>query len=322
MTDQGGPPEGSRRPEMVSIVMVVRNAMRYLRLSLPTLLDQEVDLPVEIVVIDSSSSDGSPEYVRALAQSDPRLRLLVIDPSEFHYARTRNKGADIAKGRFIVYVNGDCVPIGTGFLSDLVRPLRANGAVAATYGRQVPGQGAGLVSRIRMSFNYGEVPAVKSIADGPKDAKNLYFFSAAACALDSHCFGDVIFDEAIPVYEDMALAKRIITDGGRIAYVPQAVAVHSHEYSPLQLMRRYYDSGVIMTRINAWSDDSSPTRSLRAYIRHAAGHIGWSPLGWSQFLTYLAASGVGYALGLRSAWLPAFARRFMSLYGTAGPPRE
>ena len=41
-----------------------------------SLLQLETDHPLEILVVDDDSRDGTPDLVRALARQDPRIRII------------------------------------------------------------------------------------------------------------------------------------------------------------------------------------------------------------------------------------------------------
>src|SRR5690606_16982827 len=52
------------------------------------------------------------------------------------------------------------------------------------------------------------------------------------------------FPERSIVSEDMYFAAKAALAGYKIAYVPEATARHSHNYTPAQEFRRYFDIGV------------------------------------------------------------------------------
>lgn len=52
-----------------------------------------------------------------------------------------------------------------------------------------------------------------------------------------------MFPEDIRANEDMLIAAKLILTGFRIAYVPDARVIHSHNYSLLKQFRRYYNIG-------------------------------------------------------------------------------
>ncbi len=76
------PPDGSG----VSFVMPVLNERGYLERAVQTVLAQQVDGPVELVLALGPSTDGTTELARALADREPRITLV------------HNPGADIPIG--------------------------------------------------------------------------------------------------------------------------------------------------------------------------------------------------------------------------------
>ena len=147
----------------VSVVIPVKDGRRYLKESLPTLLHQDAPWNLEVILIDSGSTDGTVAFVRALANSDSRLTMLRIEPGQFHHARTRNFGASRATGRYVVFLNGDAVPQGADWLTELVGPIASGDprGPVASYGRQVARADADILSLCRMAYNYGRTPAQK-----------------------------------------------------------------------------------------------------------------------------------------------------------------
>jgi rhamnosyltransferase len=52
-----------------------------------------------------------------------------------------------------------------------------------------------------------------------------------------------MFPDDVRANEDMLIAAKFIRGGYEVAYVPEAMVVHSHNLSLLKLFRRYYDIG-------------------------------------------------------------------------------
>ena len=59
------------------------------------------------------------------------------------------------------------------------------------------------------------------------------------------------FPEKTILNEDMIVAARLINKGYKVAYVPEAVVIHSHNYSLVQQLKRYFDIGVSLKE-NKW----------------------------------------------------------------------
>jgi rhamnosyltransferase len=304
----------------ISVVMLVKNELRHLERSLPLTLAQEVDAAVDITVIDSGSTDGSVELVSRLAADDGRLRLVQIEPAAFHHARTRNLGAELTTGRYLVYLGGDAIPADRAWLGRLVGPVKDEELtdVVASYGRQVPRPGAGVANICRMTTNYGPESRVKRMTAG-LTSKELYFFSSVACCIDRSALEAPLFDADFPVNEDVTLSRRIIDSGRAIAYVADAVVEHSHEYSSGRVLRRYFDHAVVYERLGILGGDlgdvsGGDARRMLAVSRRVLR--GRGPVDYLRVGTFLAVAYAGLQLGRHRSRLPRRVRRALTVYGT------
>ena len=305
---------------VVSIVIVSKDGLQYLRQSFPVILSQSTNLPYEILLIDSGSTDGSVAFVERCAATDARIRLIQIPSQEFHHARTRNLGAELAKGRYVAFLGGDAVPVDSGWLAGLLEPLRGGDdpLVVATYARQVPRAGANVVAVCRTGYNYGATALLQG-RDLAMSQKERYHFSTVSCCLDTVRVVPPLFDPTYPVGEDIALSRRIIDAGSRIAYVPESIVAHSHDYSGWDLMRRYYDNAVIHQRLSIFApiDTSLGGDGMRYWVssmsvlrRRSFGDL-------ARFVFGFGCSAIGLQMGLYSRWLPSTVRRALSVYWTA-----
>lgn len=121
---------------LVSVVVAAYNSMPYLAETLRSLIEQPYR-PLEIVVVDDGSSDGTPDYVvwarRWLARSDVDL-LLLANPTNQGVGHARNTGLRAATGDLITVFDHDDVMLPTG-IAHRVRRLQQVGA-EAVYARR------------------------------------------------------------------------------------------------------------------------------------------------------------------------------------------
>jgi GT2 family glycosyltransferase len=87
----------------VSVVIVSWNAKHYLARCLGTLSERACRYPMEVLVVDNCSTDGSPEFVET---SFPKA-LLIRNTSNLGFAKANNIGIRKASGKFICLVNSD-----------------------------------------------------------------------------------------------------------------------------------------------------------------------------------------------------------------------
>ena len=101
----------------VSIIMKVWNALAHVRLCLKTLL-HNTDGPFELIVIDNGSQPEVVEFLRGVADGDPRVRL-IENPTNIGPAQANRQGVALARHQLICLIDSD-VLVPHGWLGRLV----------------------------------------------------------------------------------------------------------------------------------------------------------------------------------------------------------
>ena len=117
---------------LVSIILRSYNEAWALRGTLPALQAQEYQ-NWELIVIDSGSTDGSAELIRAAQPA----HFVQITPQEYNPSRVMNRGMRLARSELGIFLNADATPQGRNWLRPLVNALQ-NPRTAACFGRQIP----------------------------------------------------------------------------------------------------------------------------------------------------------------------------------------
>ena len=87
----------------VSIVIVSWNAQAYLRECLESLKDGVYAGPMETIVVDNASADGSAEMVR---QQFPYVKL-ICNAQNLGFAKANNIGIRHCTGEYVALINSD-----------------------------------------------------------------------------------------------------------------------------------------------------------------------------------------------------------------------
>ncbi len=88
-----------------------------------------------------------------------------------------------------------------------------------------------------------------------------FFFSNVFSAIRRKEFEEIGgFPENVIMFEDMLFAAKLIERGYKIAYVPEAKVIHSHDYSLVQQFRRYYQAGVSFKETHGLCVMRDPTK--------------------------------------------------------------
>ena len=94
----------------ISVVVTTFRRPRHLLLVLESLSLQEDAGVFEAIVADDGSDDGTQDVVAAFAATAPFAVRFTTEPHDgFRLARTRNRAARLACGRYLVFLDGDCM---------------------------------------------------------------------------------------------------------------------------------------------------------------------------------------------------------------------
>src|SRR5260370_31767512 len=98
-----------------SILIPAKDEALNIRNCLDSVFSQASDSQFEVIVVDSGSTDGTPEIVEGYP-----VRLYRIPAQEFHHAGTRNYLASLAQGEHLVYLNANAFPTSPHSLTSVV----------------------------------------------------------------------------------------------------------------------------------------------------------------------------------------------------------
>lgn len=232
----------------VSIILPTYNGAN----TLPGLLEslQRQTYPVlELIVVDSSSSDGSIEILKKYAREGLQLRLKQIDLVEFSHSHTRNLAAGLAKGEILVFLVQDAKPADVNWLGNLVSPFK-DSDVACAFSRQEARANANPLIKgdIERCFNSFKSPGLfvtrqnrfEKPDDYAKRPEWFWFNSDVSSAVRSSVFNKIQF-KPVPYAEDQILGKDLIEAGYTKIYVDNSIVIHSHQYSLIQQFKRQFD---------------------------------------------------------------------------------
>lgn len=112
----------------LSIIIPNYNSSKSIGNTLHSLIDQRVPI-YELNVIDDASMDNTLEYEKKCP-----IKIFKILRSEFGHSKTRNLGAKLARGEYLVYITQDAIPANNNWLANLLVNLKKED-VAGAFGR-------------------------------------------------------------------------------------------------------------------------------------------------------------------------------------------
>lgn len=264
------------------------------------------------LVIDSSSTDNTVDYAK-----DYGAQFSVISPKKFNHGGTRNLAVSlIEKTDIVVFLTQDAILAECDSLAKILAYFDDE-SIAAVCGRQLPHLDANPLAKHARLFNYPEASSIKSRADIPSMGIKTAFMSNSFAAYRRDVFDKLGgFPENTILAEDMYMASKMILAGYKVAYCAEAGVFHSHNYTPWEEFRRYFDTGVfhacepwIQEQLGGASGEG--LRFIKSELRYLWQN---APLWIPRALLTSACKLLGYKLGKNYQKLPKSWRPCLSMY--------
>ena len=278
----------------ISIILRSFNEGWALRETLPALQAQDYR-NWELIVIDSGSSDGSVDLIRRAA---PRHFLQIL-PQDYRPGRVLNAGMELARGEVTICLNADATPQNSSWLRPLVAALQ-DPQTAAVFSRQVPRANC----RAVFASDYDRCFGARRGSAGWG-----HFFSMVSSGLRRDIWLRRGFLEAMQYSEDEEYTRWCRGQGFRIAYIPESVVVHSHNYAPRQAYKRSF--GEAWALAGSWrggrQEISLPRSVLLGWLRDAWGDLRYCQRhgrlgGWPGALGIRWQQRLGRLHGFQAGW--------------------
>lgn len=234
----------------VGVVIRTLNESELIATCLRTLQEQRCDHRVDILVIDSGSTDATVQ----IAESHG-IRVIHVPPGDFDYSKALNVGIKELQGELVMILSAHAIPLDDRWV-EIMAASFDDPRVAGVTCRQVPWPNAPWREVQRLERMFGEMKRVYS----QDSAEGLTFSNAASCIRRS------VWQEepfTLSAAEDQEWAERVVSAGWKVVYEPDAAVCHSHHESPRDQARRLID----INRVRA----GNAARSWRRTLREALG---------------------------------------------------
>jgi glycosyltransferase involved in cell wall biosynthesis/SAM-dependent methyltransferase len=318
---------------LVTVAIPVLNGSEYLDEVLAAVRAQEVAAEVELLVVDSGSTDDSLEIAERYG-----ARVHEIPKSEFSHGGTRNLMMELAKGERVAFLTQDATPAHERWLAALLAGFEQAEDVAAVFGPHVAREDASHVIKAEMQrhfANWGSGVSIdvqrldrspKGLAEYRAEPGKLTFLSSVNFMLAREAWERVPF-RPVPYAEDQLLGRELIEADYAKVFQPDAVVLHSHHFPPRQFLRRYFDEYRGLREVLGHREPAKPrhiVRTVRALTREDRQWLERQGVNGADMRRALnfsrrhhSARLVGAALGSRADRLPSWTRRRLSLEGRA-----
>jgi GT2 family glycosyltransferase len=265
----------------VSVVIPTLNAGPEFVYLLRKLRTQTWVRSVEIVVVDSGSTDGTVAAARAAG-----ARVVEILPAQFSHSGARNLGAESASGDYLLFMVQDAYPVGDRWIHGLLSYLLDH-----------QGQGMAAVScteycrddsdmmyecSIATHYDYLGCKAVDRIGEfrgaDHESLRVMGQLSNVSCLIARNRFAQYRFRGAFS--EDLDLGVRLIRDGLRIAMLASVKVIHSHNRTSHYYLKRTFVGVSFLA--DAFADFVLPRCESAAGLIAGVVHVARQLSAWVQ----------------------------------------
>lgn len=265
----------------VSVVIPTLNAGPEFAWLLRKLRSQRGVRAIEIVVVDSGSSDGTVDMARRSGAT-----VVQILPTEFTHSHARNMGAQAATGDYLLFMVQDAFPIGEHWIHAMLRALRdpAHDKLAAVSCSEYSRSDSDLMYDAMIDTHYRFLGCLEHdrigshTGDDHMSLRSQGQLSDVACLIARELFLQYRYrgDYA----EDLDLGIRLIKDDWQVGMLTSVKVVHSHNRPAYYYLKRSFVDVVFL--VGMFDDFTYPPceslPGLVAGIASAAAHVsGWLP---------------------------------------------
>lgn len=197
----------------ISLIIRTYNEEKWIRKCLRRVLDQTID-DIEVILVDNQSTDKTVEKAKNVY---PELTIVKIH--EYYPGLALNMGIRASSTPYFVCLSAHCIPVDEHWLEHLRKNFDEHDDIAGVYGRQVPLESSNPIDKRDLFRTFGPEKRVQT--------KDSFFHNA-----NSMCRRDVWeeypFNEEVTSIEDHIWANKVLTEGYKLVYEPEATVYHHH----------------------------------------------------------------------------------------------
>jgi glycosyltransferase involved in cell wall biosynthesis len=283
----------AEQPPLVSVVVIGRNEGQRLMACLDSIAAMARDaLAIEVIYVDSDSTDGSPEKAAARG-----AKVIRVKPERPSAALGRNAGWRVARGEFILFLDGD-TQLHPAFVQHALAAFKASDVSIVWGHRRESKPEQSLYVRV-LDLDWIYPPG------------NTEFCGGDALVRRSVLEAVNGFDESLIAGEEPEMCRRIRAGGGRIVHLDVPMTLHDLAISRFSAYwRRAFRAGHAYAEVAARFRDSSDPfwqRDVQRNWVHGGGLLIGS-LCWLAMLLAATPASLGMATAMLFAGFGIIAR--------------
>ena len=156
--------------EVVGVVIRTLNERELIGECLESLQRQRSHFDLDVLIVDSGSTDGTLEIAGSHG-----ARIFRLPPGDFDYSKALNVGIELVRGDLVLCLSAHAIPVDDEWVSRMTAPFD-DPRVAGVAGRQVPWEGAPWREVQRLEREFGD----QSVVYSSEGAEEILFGNAAS----------------------------------------------------------------------------------------------------------------------------------------------
>jgi len=278
----------------ISLILLVKNGQKRLNGVFEALDKQSVKIDEMVIVDSGSTDASLELVKSYKVIKLKSLRIFQIAPEEFSHGGTRNFAVSKTSGDIVVFLSQDAVPIDKDWLKNLIKPLiiqrhsgeslgyardklrdsrikngfwtsqndeesnqndeEKNNQIVGVFGRQIPWPETDICEKFFYGESYPDIKRIMEKKDSESFSNKNIFFSNVNAAVKKDFLLKFPFRKDLIMSEDQFWGREVLRADYKIVYEPKAAVWHSHNYSLVELFKRYVQSGYSQKQMNLKGD--------------------------------------------------------------------
>ena len=273
--------------------------------------DIDKDYLKHFFVIDSSSEDDTTKLLNSY-----KIDYITIEKKAFNHGGTRQLAAERFKeADILIYMTQDAYLTSFDSIKKILSFFE-DPEVGAVCGRQLPHKNATPLAQHARLFNYPDKTEIKSKKDIERLGIKVPFISNSFSAYRRSALMEMGgFPSDVILSEDMYIAAKMVLAGYKIVYSNEASCYHSHNYTPWQEFKRYFDIGAFHAR-ESWIQKAfkSPKKEGMLFVKSELKYV-WPNLYWLiRSCITSAVKLTAYKLGKKEKHIPLWLKKKLSMH--------